>query len=216
MRAGFLEVLTILAGLCLSPLGVSERPGGQGESQDPKFMQGNELVRPEGYREWIYLSSGLGMNYSTRSQPGEPQFTNVFVTPEAYRQFIKTATWPDRTVFVLEERDSSIQGSINKGGHFQTKLAGLAAEVKDESRFPEKWAFFTFMDDQGQLKDTAKALPKSACWTCHNAHGAVETPLLSFIRPSKRLLSAKARSERMVRRREPSNRALAEWRDLTG
>jgi hypothetical protein len=190
MRTRFLVVVAMLA-LGLSLLGVRERAGAQGESQDPKFVQGNELVRPEGYREWIYLSSGLGMNYSPRSQPGEPQFTNVFVRPEAYRQFIKSATWPNGTLFVLEERDSSTQGSINKGGHFQTKLTGLAAEVKDASRFPEKWAFFAFVDAQGKLKDTAKALPKSACWTCHNAHGAVDNTFVQFYPTLKEVAQSK-------------------------
>jgi len=180
MRANFFVVVALSVTLSLSLLGVKERARAEGESQDPKFVQGNELVRPEGYREWIYLSSGLGMNYSPRSQPGEPQFTNVFVRPEAYRQFIQSGTWPDRTLFVLEERDSSTKGSINQAGHFQTKLAGLAAEVKDESRFPERWAFFNFMDAQGKLTDTAKALPKSACWTCHNAHGAVDNTFVQF------------------------------------
>jgi hypothetical protein len=180
MKAKFVVVAALLGVLGVSLLGVKEGAEAEVESQDPEFAQGSELVRPKGYREWIYLSSGLGMNYSARSQPGEPQFTNVFVTPEAYRQFIKSGRWPDRTLFVLEERDSSTEGSINKAGHFQTKLAGLVAEVKDESRFPEKWAFFTFTDAQGKLKDTAKALPKSNCWTCHNADGAVDNTFVQF------------------------------------
>jgi hypothetical protein len=180
MGVSFLVVVATLMALGVSVLGVKERVDAAAESQDPKFVEGNALVRPEGYREWIYLSSGLGMNYSAGSQPGEPQFTNVFVRPEAYRQFIKSGTWPDRTLFVLEERDSSIKGSINKSGHFQTKLTGLVAEVKDESRFPEKWAFFAFIDAQGKLKDTAKALPKNACWTCHNANGAVDNTFVQF------------------------------------
>jgi hypothetical protein len=180
MKAKFVVVAALLGALGVSLLGVKERAEAEVESQDPEFVQGSELVRPEGYREWIYLSSGLGMNYSARSQPGEPQFTNVFVTPEAYRQFLKSGRWPDRTLFVLEERDSSTKGSINKAGHFQTKLAGLVAEVKDESRFPEKWAFFSFMDAQGKLRDKAKALPKSACWTCHNSNGAVDNTFVQF------------------------------------
>jgi len=180
MRINFLVAVAVLVALGLSLLGVKGQAGAQAELRDPKLVQGNELVRPEGYREWIYLSSGLGMSYSARNQPSEPQFTNVFVTPEAYRQFIKSGTWPDKTLFVLEERDSSTKGSINQAGHFQTKLTGLVAEVKDGSRFPEKWAFFNFMDAQGKLKDTAQALSKSVCWTCHNAHGAVDNTFVQF------------------------------------
>jgi hypothetical protein len=60
MRAKFLVVAASLVALGVSLLGVKEHTGAEAESQDPKFVQGNELVRPEGYREWIYLSSGLG------------------------------------------------------------------------------------------------------------------------------------------------------------
>jgi hypothetical protein len=191
MRASFFGALTTLMALGVSVLGVKEPAGAAAESQDPKFVEGNELVRPEGYREWIYLSSGLGMNYSARSQPGEPQFTNVFVTPAAYRHFIRSGTWPDKTLFVLEERDSATENSINKSGHFQTKLAGLVAEVKDESRFPERWAFFVFMGSQGKLKDTAKPQPKNTCWTCHNAHGAVDNTFVQFYPTLKEIAQSK-------------------------
>jgi cytochrome P460 len=180
MRASLLVGVAMVVAVSVSLLAVRELARAGSQSPDPKFVEGNELVRPVGYREWIYLSSGLGMNYSAARQPGEPQFTNVFVSPEAYRQFLQSATWPDRTVFVLEERDSSSKGSINQGGRFQTKLTGLVAEVKDESRFKERWAFFAFTDAQGKLKDTARALPKSACWTCHNAHGAVDNTFVQF------------------------------------
>jgi hypothetical protein len=193
MRAKFLAWAALLVALGVSLLAVRERAGAEAQSRDPKFVQANELVRPQGYREWIYLSSGLGMNYSAQSQPGEPQFTNVFVTPEAYRQFARSATWPDGTMFVLEERDSSTKGSINKEGHFQTKLTGLVAEVKDESRFPERWAFFTFIDAQGKLKDTAEALPRNACWTCHNAHGAVDNTFVQFYPTLKELAQSKGK-----------------------
>lgn len=191
MRADSLVAAVVLVALGVTFLDAEDGGRAEAESQGPKFVQGDELVRPQGYREWIYLSSGLGMSYSAGSRPGEPQFTNVFVRPEAYRQFMKSATWPNGTVFVLEERDSSTKGSINKAGHFQTRLAGLAAEVKDESRFPEKWAFFAFTDAQGKLKDSAKAQPKSACWTCHNAHGAVDNTFVQFYPTLKEVAQSK-------------------------
>ena len=78
--------------------------------------------------------------------PGQQQgqsFGNVFVNPSSYRAFMKTGTWPDRTVFVLEFRASRSEGSINKAGRFQGNLVGLEAEVKD-ARFPDGWGFFNF------------------------------------------------------------------------
>ena len=141
----------------------------------PQYTKNNQLLRPDGYREWIYLSSGLGMNYSA-SSGGHEMFTNVFVLPSAYQEFMVSGKWPAKTVFVVEERSASSKGSINRTGHFQTDLMGLGVEVKDESRFPEKWAYFSFDSDTR----TAKANPKPACWQCHNDHAAVENTFVQF------------------------------------
>lgn len=140
----------------------------------PQYSDG-KLVRPAGYREWIYLSSGLGMNYSPSMNMPE-LFTNVFVVPWAYREFVATGKWPEKTMFVVEDRSAQTKGSINKTGHFQTDLAGIAVEVKDTTRFPDKWAYFGF----GAGTKTADANPKAKCWQCHEDNAAVEHSFVQF------------------------------------
>jgi Cytochrome P460 len=146
------------------------------ESPDAKpHYLGAKLARPEGYREWVFLSSGLGMNYNP--SPGGPElFTNVFVPQWAYHDFISSGKWPDKTIFVLEERVSESKGSINRSGHFQTGLAGLGVQVKDENRFPGKWAYFTFRGDS----KAEEALPKAQCWQCHDDNAAVDHTFVQF------------------------------------
>ncbi len=157
--------------LCLAAL-QGQTPNS--DSARPRYA-GGKLIRPENYREWIFLSSGLGMNYNPAA--GHPEmFTNVFVPQWTYREFLASGKWPDKTMFVLEERDPQSKGSINKTGHFQTDLQGVAVEVKDESRFPEKWAYFTF----GAGTKTAEANPKAACWQCHEDNAAVEHTFVQF------------------------------------
>jgi hypothetical protein len=136
---------------------------------------GQNLIRPENYREWVFLSSGLGMNYNADTS-GPEMFTNVFVPQWSYREFMATGKWPDKSIFVVEERDAQSKGSINKKGHFQTGFEGLGVEVKDVSRFPEKWAYFNF----GAETKTAAANPKAACWQCHDDHAAVEHTFMQF------------------------------------
>ena len=65
--------------------------GSDETAQRPQYA-GDKLVRPGGYREWIYLLSGLGMNYNA-SMGGPELFTNVFVAPWAYREFVATGKW---------------------------------------------------------------------------------------------------------------------------
>ena len=149
-------------------------------AQTPEYTADGTLLRPANYREWIYLSSGLGMTYGAKSN-SEPSFDNVFVSPASYREFQKTGRWPEKTMFVLEVRAASSHGSINKGGHFQTDLIAIEAEVKDSARFPDKWAFFGFGDKPGNPGATAKRIPPgSTCNVCHAKNAAVDNTFVQF------------------------------------
>jgi Cytochrome P460 len=162
----------LLCAACFALLAASPEE----KSDKPQFDAKGQLLRPDTYREWMFLSAGYGMNYSP--EPGSHEmFTNVFVPRWAYQAFMTSGKWPEQTMFVIDERDAQSKGSINKTGHFQTALMGLAVEVKDPSRFPEKWAYFGF-DAEGK---TSEAMPKgNGCWSCHEAHAAVEHTFVQF------------------------------------
>lgn len=149
----------------------------------PQFNAQGELQRPVDYREWVFLTSGLGMTYGpAKAQPGQaPRFDNVFVSPEAYREFMKTGKWPEHTLFVLEVRESVENSSINNGGRTQGGHVALEAAVKDSERFKDGgWAYFSFDSPQG-LVDTVRALPRTAnCYSCHSRNGAVEWTFTQF------------------------------------
>jgi hypothetical protein len=151
---------------------------------DPRYTLAGELIRPVNYREWVWLSSGLGMTYGPAARAADsmpPLFDNVFVNPQAYRNFVGTGRWPDKTIFILEIRYSQSHGSINRGGSFQTDIAALEAAVKDEGRFPDKWAYFDFETAGGAPSASARPLPKTAgCYGCHSANGAVENTFVQF------------------------------------
>ncbi len=146
-------------------------------SSGPGYTSDGQMKLPERYREWVYLSTGFDMSYSPAQMLDHHMFDNVFVNPEAYKSFVETGTWPDKTMLVLEVRGAEGKGSINQAGNFQgTERMGLEVHVKDEARFPGKWAFFGF----GGQK-TAKMTPQSAeCYSCHAAHAAVDTTFVQF------------------------------------
>jgi len=164
--------------LLLSGLPPANAQTGEGSSaQTPTYTADGQLLFPTQYREWIYLTSGVDMSYSPGMAMDHSMFDNVFVNPDAYRSFLQTGTWPDKTMLVLEARKAGTNASINKSGHFQTtEMMGREVHVKDESRFPGKWAFFGFDD-----KPTAKMVPKeAACYSCHQQHAAVDTTFVQF------------------------------------
>jgi len=59
-------------------------------SEAPQFTPDGQLVLPKDYREWVYLSSGLGITYEPAAQAdqGNPIFDNVFVNRAPYKAFV--------------------------------------------------------------------------------------------------------------------------------
>lgn len=145
-----------------------------------KFSADGKLQRPVDYRNWRFVSSGLGMSYGPAAQAaaltGHVMFDNVFVQPEAYDTFLRDRIWPEGTMFVLELRGSETQRPPNNRGYLQTELHGIEVSVKDSSRFKNRWAYFDFgMDAAG-----ATSMPESACFACHKANAAVDMTFVQF------------------------------------
>jgi hypothetical protein len=164
--------MTVLLATLLVSLAVPAQ-----ETADPQYTSDGQLQLPEHYRDWVYLTSGFDMSYTASMDMGDHHiFDNVFVNPASYQAFQRAGTWPDKTELVLEQRNAQGKGSINQKGNYQGKLIAIEVHVKDEKRFPGKWAFFGF----GEGK-TAKKIPAAAdCYSCHADHGAVDTTFVQF------------------------------------
>ena len=174
-------IVALLACSYVAAMGLALRAQ---EGGDGARFDGKSLVRPADYREWVFLASGLGMTYNPPNASGQtpPQFfTNVFVNPSAYKGFLQTGHWPNGTVLMLEIRASASEGSINKGGHYQTDVVGIEAHVKD-SRLPDGWAFFNFGRGANlQTKAEPLAAERAApCVECHTKNAAVERTFVQF------------------------------------
>ncbi|MEO5954034.1 MAG: cytochrome P460 family protein [Chloroflexia bacterium] len=169
-----LTTKTLLCATALIPIFMLE-PAAE-PAPSPEFTSAGELKYPDRYREWIFLGSGLGMTYGPAAAAGQnrpPMFDNVFVNPTAYRAFLESGKWPDKTVLILEVRNSESHASINKDGHFQTDTVAMEAHVKDQGT----WTFYGF--NRGAT--SAKAVPRNAnCYTCHSANAAVENTFVQF------------------------------------
>jgi hypothetical protein len=118
------------------------------------------------------------MTYGTMASDAEPRFDNVFVNPSAYKPVLETGRGPDKTVLVLEARRAQSKGSTNRVGHFQSDVVGIEIHVKDEKRFPRKWAFSGFGEGAPALGP--RAAETSSCYCCHEPNGAVDTTFVQF------------------------------------
>jgi hypothetical protein len=172
--------LFLVASLTLAPFIVTaQRSGDVGSKIAPEYTTDGRLKLPEHYREWIWLSS----DFLTASDPANMQggehrlFNNLFVDPEAYKAFLQTGTWPDKTMLVVEQREAEDMGpNPNHKGTAQGSVIGLDFHVKDEAHFSGKWAFFDFKGSS-----TASMIPLTArCYSCHASRAAVDTTFVQF------------------------------------
>ena len=150
----------------------------------PAFTSAGQLVRPLDYRSWVFVTSGLGMTYGP-AKPAEgqpPLFDNVFVTREAYDEFLRSGAWPDKTMFILEGRRAEANVSINNGGHTQGQMAFMEAAVKDTARFKNTggWGYFSFDSRDGLVESAAAMPPTASCYACHSANTAVDNTFVQF------------------------------------
>ena len=147
------------------------------------FEGADALVRPEGYREWVFVGSSLGLEYDPKAEkptPGPAEFKNVYIDPAAFREFARSGKFPEGTVFILESAASATMKEPGLQGTVQKDYIGLAAAVKDSRRFKEGWAYFSFKEGNGKFKPTAKPAAKSACYDCHREHGAIDNVFTQF------------------------------------
>ena len=157
----------ILGALLLAPCAVLAQPS---------YTADNKMAVPADYRSWVFLTSSLDLNYNTAAAPGHHMLDNVFVDPVAYKTFVNTGTWPDKTILIKENRMAESAGTLSKAGHFQADVMNLEIHIKDEAR-PGKWAFFVSSDG----KAPGALMPQSAnCYSCHQDHAAVDTTFVQF------------------------------------
>jgi hypothetical protein len=183
MRVLFILVFVGAAatlGLALRAAPGVPAPANQAKLAGARFTEDGKLQRPVDYRNWRFVTSGLGMSYGPAAQAarlsGQEMFDNVFVQPAAYDAFLRDGVWPEGTMFVLELRGTETQRAPNNRGYFQTDLHAVEVSVKDSTRFKGRWAYYDFGPDAR----TAAPQPESGCFACHQRHTAVDMTFVQF------------------------------------
>ena len=142
-----------------------------------KFNDKGELVRPEGYRTWIFVGTPVTPNDMNDGKAPFPEFHNVYIDPGSYKHYKKTGKFREGTILVKELVSVGSKKAASGNGYFEGDFIGLEATVKDSKRFakePGNWAYFSFTNKDHSLpyKATAPAFPAPACNACHQANAA--------------------------------------------
>lgn len=177
-------------------LGLSIGAGAQ-VTPAPAFEGKTTLLRPMGYREWVFVGSSLGLSYSQNPEQAPSQssamYHNVYIHPVAYREFAKTGKFPEGTMLAMELFSADVKKEPGLQGSYEKEFMGLEVSVKDSSRFEGAgWAYFNFTEGMGKLKAKAEPFPQSAgCVACHRQKAETDNvftqfyPVLRAVAPKK-------------------------------
>lgn len=149
-----------------------------------RFEGTDTLLRPRGYREWVFLGSSTGLNYSPNparsSADAQTDIKHVYINPDSYRAFVATGKFPEGTVMILEIAQSAQKNEAGLQGSYAEKFIALEASVKDSKRFPGGWGYFGFTDDDGKPIEKARPFPEPSCLACHQKKAATDRVFTQF------------------------------------
>jgi len=142
-----------------------------------KFNEKGELIKPEGYREWIFVGTPVTPNDMNNGKAPFPEFHHVYIDPVSYKHYKDTGKFREGTILVKELISVGSKSAASGNGYFQGEYIGLEATIKDSKKFPKEpgnWAYFSFSkpDHTLPVNDTATAFPAAACNACHDASAA--------------------------------------------
>ncbi|MGH9630238.1 MAG: cytochrome P460 family protein [Bryobacteraceae bacterium] len=146
----------------------------------PQYTAAGELTRPRSTQTWTFVGASIGLSYSeapSRKPPG--LIHNVHMQPEAYKYYLETGKFPEKTMLILSLYEPEQKVSPNLHGHFQGKLVATEVALKDTARFKEGWAYFDFSGGSN-LKESAKAMPRERCHQCHSDNAADDNVFVQF------------------------------------
>ena len=209
--------IVFLAGwaLTLQPTGQTIAEAAQSaDDAVVRFTDTGHLVRPDGYREWIYTGTPLTPNDLNPPEAPFPEFHSVYIDPVSYRYYVETGTFREGTVLIKELASVGSTRAVSGKGYFMGDFIGLEATVKSAARFPDEpgnWAYFSFGHEY-PLADTAEPFATGACNACH-ASSAADDHIFTQYYPVLR--AAKSGQSTALGGGAPMTRESALYEDLT-
>jgi len=145
------------------------------EKYEAAFNSDGELIRPAGWREWIFVGSPLTPNSLNGGAASFPEFHSVYIDPKSWAHYKKTGTFREGTMFAKELTLVGDTAATSGVGFFNGDLQGFEIAHKDSKRYPEEtggWAYYSFGHQPEPYNSSTAAMPTAACAACHTAAAA--------------------------------------------
>lgn len=134
------------------------------------FNEDGDLIRPTGYRTWVFVGTPLTPNDLNDGKAPFPEFHNVYIDPASYEHYKITGQWREGTILIKELVGVGSKAAVSGNGYFQGDFIGLEATIKSAEHFPDEpgnWAYFSFTNPGKPVNATATAFATASCNSCH-------------------------------------------------
>ena len=111
------------------------------------FNSDGELIRPAGWREWVFVGSPLTPNSLNGGEAAFPEFHSVYIDPESWAHWKETGTFREGTMMAKELTLVGTTAATSGIGFFNGDLQGFEIAHKDSERYTAEsdgWAYYTF------------------------------------------------------------------------
>ena len=164
---------------------------GDSKKYEATFNADGELIRPSGWREWVFVGSPLTPNSLNGGEAAFPEFHSVYIDPESWAHWKETGTFREGTMVAKELTLVGATAATSGIGFFNGDLQGFEIAHKDSERYTAEsdgWAYYTFGHKPEPYESSTAAQPIAACAVCHTAAAAdyiVFTQYYSILRAAK-------------------------------
>jgi hypothetical protein len=163
-----------------------------------QFNEAGELIRPGGWREWVFVGSPVTPNSLNSGAAPFPEFHSVYIDPVSWAHWKKTGNFREGTLIAKELTTVGATSATSGNGFFNGELQGFEISHKDSTRYSEEsdgWAYYSFGHKPEPYANSTAAMPNAACAACHTGAAAddmVFTQYYPILRAAKKAGNAGA------------------------
>ncbi len=168
-------VLFLVSSIVIVLMGASVAVADDSKTYEAEFTADGELIRPSGWREWVFVGSPLTPNSLNGGTAAFPEFHSVYIDPDSWAHWKETGEFREGTMLAKELTLVGATAATSGTGFFNGDLQGFEIAHKDSTRYSKDtggWAYYSFGHKPEPYADTTAAMPTAACAACHTAAAA--------------------------------------------
>lgn len=169
-----LVLLTALMGV-VAVLLIGDAVADDSKKYGATFTADGKLIRPAGWREWVFVGSPLTPNSLNGGAAPFPEFHSVYIDPVSWAHWKKTGKFREGTLIAKELTLVGETSATSGKGFFNGELQGFEIAHKDSKKYSKEtdgWAYYTFGHHAEPYANSTAAMPTAACAACHTGAAA--------------------------------------------